>query len=79
VAGERLHVPSLALLASLTESPHTNAPTPMQSQLTSAAVDTPVRDQPIASAIGCRNTVSDVIAPNPTHVTTIPTATMIQP
>jgi hypothetical protein len=51
----------------------------MQSQLTSAAVETPVRDQPIASAIGRRNTVSDVIAPNPTHVTMIPTPTMIQP
>ena len=45
----------------------------------SAAVEIPVRDQPIARAMGCRNTVSEIIAPNPTQVTTIPTPTMIQP
>jgi hypothetical protein len=46
---------------------------------TSATVETPARDQPIASAIGRRNTVSEVIAPNPTQVSTILTPTMIQP
>ena len=51
----------------------------MQSQLISATVEMPVRDQPIASAIGARNTVSASIAPTPTHVTTIPTPTMTQP
>jgi hypothetical protein len=51
----------------------------MQSQPRSAAVEMPVRDQPIASAIGTRNTVSDAIAPKPTQVTTMPTATTIQP
>src|SRR2546426_11158705 len=60
-------------------APQTNAPTPMQSQLMSAAVEIPVRDQPIALVMGCRNTVSEAIAPNPTQVTTIPTPTMIQP
>src|SRR6266705_5546227 len=55
------------------------APAPMQSQLMSAAVEIPVRDQPIDVAMGCRNTVSEAIAPNPTQVTTIPTPTMIQP
>src|SRR2546428_13355217 len=51
----------------------------MQSQLMSAAVEIPVRDQPIDVAMGCRNTVSEAIAPNPTQVTAIPRPTMIQP
>ncbi len=51
----------------------------MQSQFTSAAVEIPVRDQPMASATGARNTVSVAIAPKPTHVTTMPTTTMTQP
>ena len=33
----------------------------------------------MASAIGWRNTLSDAIAPNPTHVTTMPTPTTTQP
>ena len=60
-------------------APQAKAPMPMHSQLMRAAVETPVRDHPIASAMGCRNTVREAIAPNPTHVTTIPTATMTQP
>ena len=39
----------------------------------------PVRDHPMASAMGCRNTLSDIIEPNPTHVTAMPTATTTQP
>jgi len=51
----------------------------MQSQLTSAAVEMPVRDQPIASEIGRRNTLSASIAPTPTQVTTIPAPTTNHP
>ena len=60
-------------------APQTNDPTPMLTKLRSAAVEMPVRDQPIASDMGWRKTPSESIAPNPTQVTTIPTATMIQP
>jgi hypothetical protein len=51
----------------------------MQSQVRRAAVDTAVRDQPIASDMGCRNTLSESIAPKPTQVTTMPAPTMTQP
>src|SRR5438093_1225305 len=60
-------------------APQMNALTPMQSQLISAVVDMPVRDQPIASDIGCKNTLSESIAPTPTHVMTMPDPTMNQP
>lgn len=43
------------------------------------APDTPVRDQPVASDIGCRNTASENIAPMPTQVISAPTATITQP
>ena len=45
----------------------------MQRKLRSAAVEMPVRDQPIDSDIGWRKTPSENIAPNPTHVTTMAT------
>ena len=51
----------------------------MQRKLSIAAVAIPVRDQPIASAMGCRNTLSESIAPNPTQVTMMPTPTITQP
>ena len=60
-------------------APQRNAPTPIPSQLTSAAVEIPVRVHPIAWVMGWRNTLSDSIAPMPIQVTTIPTPTMIQP
>ena len=44
-----------------------------------AAPAMPVRDQPMASTMGARNTLSDSIAPKPTQVTTMPTPTMTQP
>ena len=44
-----------------------------------AALEMPVRDQPVASAIGCRNTPSDIAVPNPMQVTTMPAATTTQP
>ena len=51
----------------------------MQSQLSDAAREMPVRDQPMDSAMGWKNTLSDSIAPTPTHVATMPTATTVQP
>ena len=44
-----------------------------------AAADTPARDQPIASEIGCRNTASDSIEPKPTQVISAPAPTTTQP
>jgi hypothetical protein len=38
-----------------------------------------VRDQPIASEIGWRNTARESIAPTPTHVMTMPAPTMNHP
>ncbi len=60
-------------------APQKNDPTPMQRKLRSAAVEMPVRDQPIASDMGWRKTPSENIAPNPTQVTTIAAPTMTQP
>ena len=60
-------------------APHMNAPTPMQRKFSIAAVAIPVRDQPMADAMGWRKTLSVSIAPNPTQVTPIPTPTMTQP
>jgi len=37
-------------------------PAPMMRKLTVIALDTPVRDQPVPSVIGCRNTASENIA-----------------
>src|SRR2546427_6165847 len=55
---------ALPILPNRSDSaPQTRAPTPMESQLMSAAVEIPVRDQPIDVAMGCRNTVSEAIAP----------------
>ena len=60
-------------------APHMNAPTPMHRKFSIAAIAIPVRDQPMAEAMGWRKTLSVSIAPNPTQVTTIPTPTMTQP
>src|SRR6266849_7603120 len=51
----------------------------MQGKSSVAAAETPPRDQPIASEIGCRNTASDSIAPMPTQVISAPAPTTIQP
>jgi hypothetical protein len=51
----------------------------MHRKLRSAAIEIPVRDQPIASDMGWRKTPSDIIVPRPMQVTTRPTPTMIQP
>ncbi len=51
----------------------------MLSQVRSAAIEMPVRDQPIASDMGWRKILSESIAPNPMQVTTKPAPTMTQP
>jgi hypothetical protein len=38
-----------------------------------------VRDQPVASEMGCKQTGSENIAPMPTQVISAPTATIVQP
>ena len=60
-------------------APQKNDPTPMQRKFRSAAVEMPVRDQPIESEMGWRKTPSDIIAPSPMQVTTRPAPTMTQP
>ena len=51
----------------------------MQRKSIVAAAETPLRDQPIASEIGCRNTASDSIEPKPTQVISAPAPTTTQP
>jgi hypothetical protein len=51
----------------------------MQRKLTIAAAAMPVRDHPIASAMGWRKTLRVSMAPKPTQVMTMPTATTTQP
>ena len=43
------------------------------------ALDMPVRDQPVASDIGCRKTASENIAPMATHPISAPAPTTTQP
>ena len=43
------------------------------------AVEMPVRDQPVSTDIGWRNTASENIAPMLTQVMSAPAATMTQP
>src|SRR5882762_5261539 len=59
-------------------APQNKAASPMQRKSSVAAAETPPRDQPIASEIGCRNTASDSIAPIPTQVISAPAPTTIQ-
>ena len=43
------------------------------------AVEMPVRDQPVASDMGCRKTASENIAPMATHPISAPAPTITQP
>ena len=43
------------------------------------AVEMPVRDQPVSSDIGCRNTASENSEPMPTQVISMPAPTTTQP
>ena len=60
-------------------APQANDPTPMARKLRSAAVEIPVRVQPIDSDIGWRKTPSEVTEPCPMQLMTIPTPTITQP
>src|SRR5207248_5319740 len=51
----------------------------MMRKLSVMALDTPVRDQPVACVIGCRNTASDIIAPTETQLISAPMATITHP
>ena len=59
--------------------PPDSVPESKQRKSSVAAPETPARDQPIDSEIGCRNTASDSIAPMPTHVISAPAPTTTQP
>ena len=60
-------------------APQKNEPMPMLRKLRRAAIEMPVRDQPIAADMGARKTLRESMAPSPMQVTTIPAPTMIQP
>ena len=80
-------MPSSTLPASTTmrvpnrsdNAPQKKAASPMQRKSIVAAAETPLRDQPIAVEIGCRNTASDSIVPKPTQVISAPAPTTTQP
>ena len=60
-------------------APQRKAATPITRKLIVMAVEMPVRDQPVSTDIGCRNTASENIAPMLTQVMSAPAATMTQP
>ena len=60
-------------------APQKNAAIPMQRKSSVTAAETPARDQPIDSEIGCKNTASESIVPKPTQVISAPAATTTQP
>ena len=60
-------------------APQKNDPNPIARKVSTAAVDTSVRDQPIAAVIGSRNTPSDMAVPRPMQVMTKPAATTTHP
>jgi hypothetical protein len=51
----------------------------MARKLSVIALETPARDQPVASVIGWRKTARENMAPAATQVITAPIATMTQP
>ena len=60
-------------------APQKKEPKPMNRNVSTAADETSVRDQPMAMEIGCRKTPSDMAVPRPMQVMTKPAATTIQP
>ena len=60
-------------------APHRNAAAPMLRKSSVAAVDMPLRDQPVSVAIGWRKTASENIAPMPMQVISMPAPTTTQP
>jgi hypothetical protein len=69
-----MRVPKRSLSA-----PHAKPATPMARKLSVMALETPARDQPVASVMGCRKTASENIAPMATQVISAPIATITQP
>jgi hypothetical protein len=59
--------------------PHRKAAAPIHKKLSVAAVEMPVRDQPVAAAKGAKNTPSESIAPMLRQVISMPAATTTQP
>jgi hypothetical protein len=51
----------------------------MHRKLSVAAVDMPLRDQPVSPAIGCKNTARESIAPMAMQVINMPAPTTTQP
>src|SRR6202011_495421 len=60
-------------------APQKKPPTPMLMNTSVMASDMPVRDQPVASDIGCRNTASENVEPIATQPNRAPAATTTQP
>ena len=60
-------------------APQANPPAPIARNTSVIAPEIPARDQPVASAIGCRNTASENTAPKATQVISAPAATITQP
>ncbi len=59
-------------------APQPKPATPMARKSRVMALDMPARDQPVACAIGCRNTASENIAPIATQEMSAPAATITQ-
>ena len=68
-----MRVPKRSLTA-----PQPKAPSPMTRKFSVIALDMPARDQPVAVAIGSRNTASENIAPMATQVMSAPAPTITQ-
>ena len=69
-----MRVPKRSLSA-----PQPKAAKPIARKSMVMAVEMPVRDQPVASDIGCRKTASENIEPMATHPIRPPAATITQP
>ena len=60
-------------------APQAKAEKPIARKSMVMAVEMPVRDQPVSSDMGCRNTASENIEPMAMQVISMPAATTIQP
>lgn len=60
-------------------APQAKPATPRVRKSSVMALEIPARVQPVDSAIGCRNTASEAMAPMPTQVISAPEATTTQP
>ena len=60
-------------------APQTIDPIPMNRKSMVATEEMPLCDHPVCCAIGTRKTASDIMAPMPMHVITMPAPTTTQP